>query len=174
MIVSLVSAMTDARVIGYKNQLPWKLPADLKRFKNITIGQTIIMGRKTFESLNSRPLPGRMNLVVTRNPEEQRKKNSPLPENLKFYSSLEAALEQCKKQKLAEAFVVGGQAIFEAALPLADKLYLTIIHQEFPGDTWFPKVDLQKEFRIVEESHQHHEKSPAFDYSFIDAVRILK
>ena len=126
-VLSLIVAVSQNGVIGKGNKLPWHLPADLKRFKKLTMGHPIIMGRKTFESIG-KPLPGRTNIVITRQKEFASFGALTAP-------SLEEALRMCKKEE--EVFVIGGATIFEQALPLANRLYLTLIHQDFDGDTSF-------------------------------------
>ncbi len=127
MMVSLIVAVSQNGVIGNKGKLPWHLPADLKRFKQLTTGHPIIMGRKTFESIG-KPLPGRTNIVITH------QKNFQACGAMVAHS-LEEALRLCEKEN--EVFVIGGAEIFEEALPLANRIYLTLIHQDFEGDTRF-------------------------------------
>ena len=132
MIVSLIAAMARNHVIGKDNQLPWKLPEDLKRFKAITLGHPIIMGRKTFDSLG-RPLPGRENIVLSRRP------GLVLP-GATVFGSLAEAFERFAGTD-NEVFVIGGAEIYAQALSRADRLYLTRIDADFPGDAFFPEVD---------------------------------
>ena len=128
--------MARNRVIGRDNQLPWRLPEDLKRFKALTMGHPIVMGRKTFESIG-KALPGRLNLVVTRGPwSGPAGADGPFP-----CGSLDAAIERARATGTAEAFVIGGGQIYELALPLADRLYLTLVDGEHEGDAFFPKWD---------------------------------
>lgn len=131
MRVSLIVAVAANGVIGRDNRLPWRLPADLKRFKTLTMGHPIIMGRKTHESLG-RPLPGRTNIVVTTQP------NYEAP-GCQVAHSLEQALAFCQSDD--EVFVIGGASLYQQALERADKIYLTEIHQEFEGDVRFPQLD---------------------------------
>jgi dihydrofolate reductase len=128
--VSLVVAMDRQRVIGHQGKLPWHIPEDLKRFKALTMGHSIIMGRKTHESIG-RLLPGRRSIIVTRQP------GYSVPGALVVHS-LEQALAACAGE--AEAFVIGGADIFRAALPYADRIHLTEVQGEHPGDTWFPEL----------------------------------
>jgi dihydrofolate reductase len=132
MIVSLIVAMDEQRGIGVNNRLPWRLPADLKRFKALTMGRHLIVGRKTYDSIG-RPLPGRKMVVITRNPglSEQ-------SEALAYVHSLDAALALAKGRGESEAFVGGGADIFAQALGLADRLYLTVVHTTTQADTFFP------------------------------------
>lgn len=130
-MISLIVAHDKNYVIGYENGMPWHLPGDLKYFKDITMGKPIIMGRKTFESIG-RPLPGRRNIVITRNDKYH-------AQGIETVSSLDAALALVKD--VPEIMVIGGAQIFEQAMPLADKLYITLINHEFKGDTYFPRYD---------------------------------
>ena len=128
--ISIIVARAANGVIGVRNALPWRLPEDLKYFRARTMGHAIVMGRKTWESL-PRALPGRRNLVVSRQPGFN-------AQGAEVFASLEAALAECDE---AEVFVIGGAQLYEAALPRADRLYITEIGQDFAGDTLFPTVD---------------------------------
>lgn len=128
----LVAAIAANRVIGLKGKMPWHLPEDLKHFKSLTLGHPVIMGRRTWESIGGRPLPGRENIVVTR------RRDYAAP-GASIASSLEAALALCAGARLA--FVIGGSELYAAALPCADGLVLTEIQREFRGDTCFPEFD---------------------------------
>lgn len=130
-MISLIVAHDKNRVIGYENKMPWHLPGDLQYFKDMTMGKPIIMGRKTFESIG-RPLPGRRNIVITRN-------DAYSAQGIETVSSLDAALALVKD--VPEIMIIGGAQIFEQAMPMADKLYVTLIDQEFKGDTYFPRYD---------------------------------
>jgi dihydrofolate reductase len=162
MTLSLIVAMTDDRVIGINNQLPWHLSDDLKRFKKITMGHPIIMGRKTYESIG-RPLPGRKNIVITNNKEF-------FAEGVSVAHGLREAIAMCPADS-PERFVIGGAGLFESALPMADRLYLTLIHHPFKGDVHFPPIQLEKEFRVVDKS-THNNDNPSFAYDFITAERL--
>jgi dihydrofolate reductase len=131
MIRSLVVAMARNRVIGSDNRLPWRLPADLAYFKEVTMGHPVIMGRRTFESIG-KALPGRLNIVVSRNPQYR-------APGCTVVESLEAAWRAAADA--AEAFVIGGTSLFAEALPLADRIHLTEVDADVPGDTWFPEFD---------------------------------
>lgn len=131
MMISLIVAHDKNQVIGYENKMPWHLPGDLQYFKDMTMGKPIIMGRKTFESIG-RPLPGRRNIVITRN-------EAYSASGIETVPSLDAALALVNE--VPEIMVIGGAQIFELALPLADKLYITLINNEFKGDTYFPRYD---------------------------------
>ena len=155
-MVSIICAVAANGVIGHQNRLPWMLPADLKRFKALTLGHGVIMGRKTFESLGT-PLPGRTNIVVTRRP------------GLKVCGALTAgSLEQALALAAedAEAFVIGGAALYTQALPVADRLYVTEIHQAFDGDTVMPAMDRSAWREVSREDHGPDPDAP-FAYSFV-------
>lgn len=155
MIISLISAMSQNRVIGKNGQLPWHLPADLKHFKEKTVGKPIIMGRKTFDSIKN-PLPGRHNIVLTR---DQRFE----PLGCTIVSTVEKALEVAGD--VEEIMIVGGETIYRLFLPKATRIYLTVIEQDFEGDTYFPEWG--QHWKIVSvEKHEPDEKNP-YHYQFI-------
>lgn len=143
MLVSIIAAMDRNRLIGNNNQLPWHLPADLAHFKKLTIGKPIIMGRKTFESIG-RPLPGRTNIVLTRAETFQ-------AEGVLVANSLRQALEHAAVAD--EAMIIGGSAIYELALPRADRLYITYVENSYQGDAWFPEIDSAKWEIVAIEQH---------------------
>jgi len=151
MNITIIAAMDKNHLIGAKGRLPWHLPADLARFKALTWGKPLIMGRKTHESIG-KVLPSRDHLIITRT------KNIST-ERCIFFSSITLALKQIKNEK--EVMVIGGQSVFEAALPLANKMYLTQIHHSFEGDTYFPKFSNEW---IETDRQDFHEK---LSYSFI-------
>lgn len=132
-MISIIAAMSLNRVIGKNNRIPWKIPGEQQRFKQITWGHAIIMGRKTHQSIG-KPLPGRTNIVISR------QKNYPAPGCI-LVNSLDEALKNCPPNDI-EAFIIGGEQIFRLALPLADRIYLTTIQQEIEGDTFFPEFSL--------------------------------
>ena len=161
MDISLIAALDKNHAIGHDNQLPWHLPADLKRFKALTMGKPLIMGRKTYESIG-RPLPGRKSIVIT-----SAKNNTPA-QVLKA-SSFEEALELAKPAQ--EVFIIGGTQVFEIALPIAHKLYLTWIDGEFEADTFFPKLNLQ-DFRLISSERHPASSSNPIAFTFCDYLRI--
>lgn len=130
MIVSLIAAMAENRVIGRDGALPWHLPADLARFKALTLGHPVIMGRKTFAAIG-RPLPGRLNIVLSRQPAFR-------PAGVLVARSLAEALQLAAGA--VEVFICGGGQLYREALPLAERVYLTIVHRAYPGDTVFPEL----------------------------------
>lgn len=156
-MISLMWAMDNNRVIGKNNQLPWHLPEDLKFFKRTTMGHSIAMGRKTWDSIG-RPLPGRENIVITRNSEFT-------CEGCTVLNSIEDLLEY-SQQKNDEIFVIGGAEIFKLILPSADKLYLTRIYDEFEGDTFFPVLNMEEWTLLSHEKGIKDEKNP-YDYEFM-------
>ena len=161
MSLSLIVAMTDDRVIGRENALPWRIPEDLKRFKAITMGHPIIMGRRTFESIG-KPLPGRRNIVVT--------STMAAIAGVQTAGSLTEALRLCPSSE-GERFVIGGARLFADALPLADKLYLTLVHADIAGDVRFPPVDLERDFRVAERRRFRSEGPAALEVEYVTAVR---
>lgn len=159
MKISIIVAMSVNRVIGKNNSLPWRLPDDLKRFKNLTMGHCLIMGRKTFESIG-RPLPGREIIVVTR-------QDNFSPENVKVCHSLEDALELAKQiEKNGEIFIGGGTEIFEQTLDIVDRIYLTIINKHFDGDAYFPEFDESQWQHKIEEEKEYQAGDQCFKYRF--------
>lgn len=138
MTVALVVAVAENGVIGRANALPWRLSADLRRFKALTLGHTVIMGRKTFESIG-KGLTGRRNLVVSRNPEFR-------PDSATRVPSLDAALEEAGPT--GEVFVIGGADIYRQAMPVAERIYLTLVHAAPEGDAYFPLPE-GKEWALV-------------------------
>ena len=136
MKVSIIAAVADNGVIGKDGGLPWHIPSDLKRFKKITSGHAVIMGRGTWDSINRRPLPGRLNIVVTRQHDYDAGAEGVLVRN-----SLQEALDAARESGETEAFVLGGEAVFREALGLADTIYLTRVHAQPDGDTRFPDID---------------------------------
>ncbi|ESU30233.1 hypothetical protein G3A_23025 [Bacillus sp. 17376] len=157
-MISLIWAMDENRVIGYHNQLPWRLPEDLKFFKRVTMGHPIAMGRKTYESIG-KPLPGRENIVITRDENYG-------PEGCTVIHSIEEMLAYAIENKSEEIFVIGGAEIFKEVLHHADKLYLTMIHHQFEGDTFFPVFDIDKWELESREIGLTDEKNP-YDYEFL-------
>ena len=128
-MISLIAAMGGNRVIGNNNSMPWRLPKDLAYFKKLTLGNTVVMGRKTFESIG-KPLAGRKNIILTRDKGYTR-------EGCLVVHSIEEALKEIKDEQ--ESFIIGGGEIYSIFLPYANKLYITYIDHEFQGDTYFPE-----------------------------------
>ncbi|WP_461632087.1 dihydrofolate reductase [Labilibaculum euxinus] len=160
MNVSIIVAVSRNQVIGKDNQLIWKLSADLKRFKALTTGHTIIMGRKTFESIG-KPLPNRTSVIITRQADY-------VAEGCVVVNSLEEALEKSSDQE--EVFIIGGGTIYKEALAKANKIYYTKVHKDFEGDTFFPVLDL-KEWKSVNREDCFPDEKNEVPYSFIDYIR---
>jgi dihydrofolate reductase len=139
-MISIIVAIAEDYGIGNKNELLWHIPEDLKRFKKLTYGQSVIMGKKTWESLPNKPLPGRRNIVITDDPLEC------IDCSITAYS-IEDALSKCGKDD--DIFIIGGGSIYRQFMPLADRLYITHIHKKAPADTFFPIID-QKIWEPIE------------------------
>jgi len=162
MKISLIVAMASNRVIGLNNQMPWHLSADLKKFKKITMGSPILMGRKTYESIG-RPLPGRTNIIISRNPDYRQ-------DGCLVINDIETALKKgCESSE--EIFVIGGSDLYVATLPMADTIYLTMVNKAFDGDTFFPDLDMN-EWSEVERIDINDDPDAAFSYSFLKFDRI--
>ncbi len=155
MLVSLIVAMDEDGVIGRDNALPWRLPDDLKRFKALTFGKPILMGRRTYESIG-KPLPGRLNLVLTRSPDWR-------AQGVEAVHSIEAAVGRARTAP--ELAVIGGEEVFRLALPLARRLYLTEVHASVGGDTKFPPFD-RSEWRETERSEHPADERHAYAMTF--------
>lgn len=158
--ISIIVALSENNVVGVKNQLPWKLSADLKRVKALTMGHHIIMGRKTYESIG-KPLPGRTNVIITRNKDFK-------AEGCVIARSLEHALEISKDD--SEVFIFGGGEIFRDAMNLASKIYMTRVHTSIKGDTHFPEVK-PFDWRIIHLEEFKADEKNEYDYSFMTLVK---
>ncbi len=152
-MISFIVAAAENNVIGKDNQLPWHLPSDMKYFKNQTWGMTVIMGRKSLESLG-KPLQGRKNIVVTRNKDWKQ-------EGTEVARSINEAIDLAKETGVNEIFIIGGAEIFKEAMPVANRIYLTRIHHHFDGDAYFPEVSdaewtlVQSRFCDADEKNQY-------------------
>lgn len=148
MIILGPVAVAENGVIGKNNDLPWHLPEDLKHFKEVTLGKTVVMGRKTFESIFARlkkPLPGRKNVVISR------QQNYNAPEGVLVFNSLDSAIDALPSEDL---YIIGGAEIYKQALPLAQKLYMTHVSGSYEGDAFFPEVDFTQWEKIEDEPHE--------------------
>ena len=152
--VYLIAAVAANGIIGSKGQLPWHLPEDLQHFKKLTLGHPIVMGRRTWESLGGKALPGRENIVVTRTPGYE-------APGAAIARSLETAIALCAGEPVA--FVIGGSQLFAESLPLAAGLVMTEIHRDYEGDTWFPPFDRSQWQATQRESHVAADGT-AFDF----------
>ena len=155
-MISLIVAASINNAIGKENQLLWHLPNDLKFFKNTTWGGVVIMGRKTFESVN-KPLPGRTNIVITKQPDWN-------AENVVVASSLEDALEKATALNFKEIFIIGGGEIYKQSIAIANRIYLTKVHTEIDGDTFFP--DLNNDWKMISNRDFKSDEKNKFDHSF--------
>jgi len=160
-MISIIVAMAENRVIGNDNALPWRLPADLKHFKAMTVGKPIIMGRKTWESLPGR-LPDRIHIIITANPDY-------VADGCVVVRSLEAALEAAGD--VPEVMIVGGTMLYQQALPLADRIYLTLVETQVEGDARFPEFDPGQWQEIERQRHPSDDRNP-YAYSFLTLSRI--
>ncbi|MDO7742485.1 MAG: dihydrofolate reductase [Pedobacter sp.] len=160
MIISIVVAIAENNAIGKENKLLWHLPADLRHFKEVTTGHTIIMGRKTYDSVG-KPLPNRRNIVITR------KSGLEIP-GVEVVHTLEEALVLCDEDK--EVFIGGGAEIYKMAMSLTDKIYLTVVKGIFDADTFFPEIDANKWEETESISFEPDEKN-AFGYTFSTLIR---
>jgi len=159
MILSAVVAIAENNAIGKNNELLWHLPNDLKHFKQITSSHTVIMGRKTYDSVG-KPLPNRRNIVVTR--------QHIAIEGCEVVHSVEEALKLCQSEQ--EVFIIGGAEIYKLALPLLNRVYLTVVHHDFDGDAYFPELDKTRWIETAREEHEIDEKH-AIPYTFITLER---
>ena len=157
--VSIIVAISANNAIGKNNQLLWHLPADLKHFKEITSGHTIIMGRKTYDSIG-RPLPNRRNIVITRKTDLQ-------IENVEIVNSLQDAISLCKTED--EVFIIGGAEIYKNSISLTNRIYLTTVHQEYEADVFFPDLNKDEGLETFQEHHTADEKnSVAYTFSTLE------
>lgn len=167
MYISLVVAASSANAIGGNNSLLWRLPNDMKFFKNLTWGMPVIMGRKTFFSMAGKPLPGRFNIVITRNIE-----SVPAQEGVWLCTSLEEAIEKAKTTDCREAFIIGGGDIYRQSMAIADKIYMTRVHANFnDADVFFPEISVD-DFRLSESIEFASDEKHAFPYAFETWTRI--
>lgn len=163
-MISIIAIIGKNRAIGKDNKLIWNIPDDLRHFKEITSGHPVIMGRKTFESINS-PLPNRANIIITRNKDYH-------ADGCAVVNSLEQAIKSVETQNFAsphgndEVFIIGGGQIYKQALPYADKLYLTVVDDEPEADTFFP--DYSEFKNIISEEKKEHK---GIKYKFIEIIK---
>ncbi|MBU2651223.1 MAG: dihydrofolate reductase [Bacteroidetes bacterium] len=159
--ISIIVAIARNNAIGKDNQLLWHLPDDLKRFKRITSGHPVIMGKKTYESLPVRPLPGRLNIVITDNPNDTF-------DGCETVFSIEEALAKCPRDM--ECFIIGGGSVYRQFMPLAEKLYITKVHKDFDADTFFPEIT-EDDWALMEESPLQTNENNSLSYSFLTYQR---
>lgn len=159
MIISIISAVADNRVIGNKNALPWHLPADFKYFKEQTLGKTLVMGMRTFESIGGKPLPKRKHIILNND------LNYIPPKDCVVAHSIDEAMAIIKKEP-GEVMICGGASVYKQFLPLANRLYLTYIHHNFVGDTLFPEFDIN-DWKEVKRIDNQPDKENLYPYSFV-------
>ena len=159
--ISIIVAIADNYAIGKDNQLLWHLPEDLKRFKRITEGHPVIMGKKTFYSLPKRPLPGRTNIVLTDIPGEQ-------IDGCKMAYSIDDIITQCNQD--LENFIIGGASVYHQFFKFVQKLYITHVKESFEADTFFPKID-PTEWKIMETEEHNADDKNKYDYTFVTYLR---
>jgi dihydrofolate reductase len=155
-MISIIVAVSDDWGIGKNNELLWRIPEDMKRFKSLTMGKAVLMGKRTWESLPKRPLPGRTNIVVTDIPGESF-------EGAVMAYSIEDALMKCNNEE--EIFIIGGGTIYRQFMPLADRLYITHVHNSGPADVYFPVIDKNIWKVLSKEDYPETEISPAYSYT---------
>ena len=156
-MISIIVAVSEDLGIGKDNELLWHISEDLKRFKRLTSGNTVIMGKKTWESLPRRPLPGRKNIVLTDNPNES-------IENAVTAYSIQDSLNKCDQNE--EIFIIGGGSIYRQFIPIADRLFITNVHMKAPADIYFPEIDLNTwEITRKEEFKTDRENSIPYTYT---------
>lgn len=161
-MLTIIAAAAENNALGKDNQLVWHLPDDFKRFKSLTSGHYIIMGRKTFESF-PKPLPNRTHVIITRQTDYK------VPEGCLVVSNLQEAINSCPKEE--EVFVIGGGQIYQQAIDLVDKIDLTRVHTSVEADTFFPEIDLSKWELVFEEFHPKDEKHN-FDFTFLTYKKV--
>ena len=160
MLISLIVAASENSVIGKNNQLLWRLPNDTKFFKNTTWGMPVIMGRKTFESLKNEPLPGRFNIVITR-----QKDWKPDNDKAQAASTLQNAIELAEQTDCKEVFVIGGGQIYAESISVADKIYMTRVHTVVDGDPYFPVIN-ESEWKLESNTDFPADEKNQYAYSF--------
>lgn len=170
MNITLIAAMDNNNVIGIDGKLPWHIPADLKQFKEKTMGKTIVMGRKTFDSFNGKLLPGRPHVVITRHRDLfLNQLEAKGIEGVLVYTDVEEAIvDLCNGQ---EIMVIGGGEIYKEFLPHASKLELTFVETDLTGDTYFPVIDISEWSAVDFPKHHKHE---SLDFCFVTYIRRLK
>jgi len=164
-MISLIAAVSENYVLGMDGKMPWHLPADFTWFKSVTIGKPIILGRKTFDSFGGKPLPKRLHLVISRNPQSN-------TDQVIWVSSVEDAISEAKKHSNDEIMVIGGGDIYSQSIHLADRLYLTEIATSYEGDAFFPAFDKSKWQKKIIAEHAAADGQPAFVITQYDRLQI--
>lgn len=157
-MLSIIVAMDQNRVIGLNNDLPWHLPNDLRYFKNVTTGHTIVMGRKTFDSIG-RVLPNRKHIVLTRSKRQ-------FPDEVIVVRNIEEILHYAKEHNEEEIFIIGGAELFKLMFPYVDKMYITLIEESFEGDVYFPEFN-ESEWKLISKVKGEKNEQNPYDYYFL-------
>ena len=158
--LTIIAAASTNNVIGFNNKLIWNIPNDLKRFKELTLGHSVIMGRKTFESLPN-PLPKRRNIIVTKNKDYSR-------DGIEVTSNIEDAIDLCKSD--SQPFIIGGGEIYSQTIEIVDKIELTRVYKDYQGDAFFPDIPLDK-FELTNELVNYLDDDSSTKYSFLTYIR---
>ena len=164
-MISIIVAVSDDWGIGRNNDLLWNIPEDLRRFKRLTTGKTVVMGKKTWESLPKKPLPGRKNVVITDVPGEK-------IENAVTVYSIQDAIDKCDRDE--EIFIIGGGSIYRQFMPLADRLYITHVHRKDMADVYFPEIDKNIWIENEKEIFPASDATPSYTYVVYEKKPILK
>lgn len=164
-MISIIVAVSDDLGIGRNNDLLWDIPQDMKRFKKLTTGNTVIMGKRTWESLPKRPLPNRRNIVISDRPGE-------IIDGAVMAYSIDDAVSKCNEGE--EAFIIGGGSIYRQFMPVADRLYITHVHSRTPADVYFPEIDNKVWEAIEKEAFPATESAPAYTYIIYERRGIKK
>jgi dihydrofolate reductase len=159
-MITMIAAASQNNALGKNNDLVWHLPNDFKRFKNLTSGHHIIMGRKTFESF-PKPLPNRTHIVISRQEDYN-------PQGCFVVNSMEKAIEMCPRDEVS--FIIGGGEIYKLGISLSDKIELTLVHHNFEADAFFPSIDLE-EWKIINSEFQPKDEKHLFDYTYQTYIR---
>ena len=158
--LTIIAAASTNNVIGFNNKLIWNIPNDLKRFKELTLGHSVIMGRKTFESLPN-PLPKRRNIIITKNKDYSR-------DGIEVTSNIEDAIDLCKSD--SQPFIIGGGEIYSQTIEIVDKIELTRVYKDYQGDAFFPDIPLDK-FELANELVNYLDDDSSTKYSFLTYIR---
>ena len=158
--LTIIAAVSTNNVIGFNNKLIWNIPNDLKRFKELTLGHSVIMGRKTFESLPN-PLPKRRNIIITKNKDYSR-------DGIEVTSNIEDAIDLCKGD--SQPFIIGGGEIYSQTIEIVDKIELTRVYKDYQGDTFFPDIPLDK-FELDSELVNYLDDDSNTKYSFLTYIK---
>ncbi len=166
MRLSIIAAVAANRVIGRNNKLPWRQSTDLKRFKTLTMGHHVLMGRKTYGDDVSKPLPGRVNVVITNNSDFK-------AQGVAIARSIDEAIAKAEAAQDEEVFILGGGEIFRQTIHRADRMYITQIHADVEGDTFFPEFDDVNEWRLVDREDFEADDKNEYPFSFLTYDRVV-